>query len=173
MGWRGCRSREARGEVKTTVFRYKQKLFPKLMLLVAFLAFPDVFRRHHLYASLPYWSIFVALQGLVHGYFAAKRIVVSEQGVDTRFLGMRVAFAPWAAVQDLNIAAPGPELDVGKGGLLDAAEPFAKIRWLVRRSAGTTIRLTVAGIEPLVFCGNELKNGAELGPLLRSRIPVA
>jgi hypothetical protein len=158
--------------VETKVFKYRQKLFPKLALAVIFASVPSIFRSPELYSSIGYWLIFLALQGLVHAYFASKRVIVSESGIETRLLGMRLALVPWRQVEELSIIAPPTGEGVGQGGLMQALEPFAVIRWFANKGTGNKIKVVVTGWDPLVFLSGEIKNGSELAALLRSRIPL-
>lgn len=159
--------------LETTVFRYRQKAFLKVLLLAGFLLVPQVFAAPQLYRSIPFWLALLVPQLLLHGYFASRQLIVSESGLETRFLGMRMQYVPWQSIVEMNVITPsGSGGGVGRGGVLEAMEPFAAVKWAARRGQGTSIRVVVTGWEPLVFMVNDIKDGEELGTLLRSKIPV-
>ena len=66
----------------TTVFKYKQKLIPKVLMLFIMVISPLIMNRPYLYLSVSYYLTIIISQIIIYAYYSSKRLIISETGIE-------------------------------------------------------------------------------------------
>jgi hypothetical protein len=152
-----------------TVFKYKQKVFPKALVLVIFGLFPVIAQKNQLYLSIPYYLIFILAQAIIHVYYVSKNLIITDAGIEEKILwGVPFSTTKWEDMEEA--CAIENEGKTKKGSLQSMMEPFVVIRWFVENSIGIIVKIIVTNEEPLYLNLKTIKNSSDLYKILKEKI---
>lgn len=147
------------------VFKYKQQLFLKVWLLLIIGSFPLMIHRLELYLHPLYLSVFFLVQSIIHVYYASKRIIVTDWGIQQNiFWNMRYRTVGWDEILEAR------EIAGNTGSEQSPIERLSIQHWLVEKSTENTVRIIIDNEEPIVFDMKEIKDNAGLYKLLDEHI---
>lgn len=89
------------------VFKYRQKLLPKTLVLAAFVAIAATPGSRALFGSLRYWGACAVLQGLLYAWSASRRITVDERGLEVQGPGSSRSVV-WQRMEEATVIANLP-----------------------------------------------------------------
>ncbi|HBF38812.1 MAG TPA: hypothetical protein DDW50_16025 [Firmicutes bacterium] len=152
-----------------TVFKYRQKYFLKILLLVGLALLPRVIDKPQLYLSLPYYGVLISLEAILYIFSASKRIIVTEKGIEEKFLwNMPFSTTKWEYMEEASEIINNPKST--EKSLTVAAPPFAGIRWLVEKNVGNLIKIIVSNQEPLYIHLKDIENSPELYKIIKEKV---
>ncbi len=143
------------------VFEYRQKLFPKALVLAAFVAIASTPGSHALLESLRYWTACAVLELLLYAWNASLRITVDEQRLEVRALSPRSV--AWERIEEGTLIA---NLPTRRAGIIARA---------ANKPMGPTtdelvLKLVITDGEALYVSLGDLKEGRAFADLVLSRV---
>lgn len=153
----------------TTVFKYKQKLIPKVLMLFIMVISPLIMNRPHLYLSVSYYLTIIISQIIIYAYYSSKRLIISETGIEeVIFCKFLWNLTEWGEMEEASIISHNE--DSTKSSLQAMMEPYSIIKWFAEKSVGTIIKIIVAGKEPLYLDLGEIENSTELYRIIKEKV---
>lgn len=153
-----------------TVFGYKQQFFLKIWLIPVFGMFLVMLRSTSQIVTVG--LIFLGVQAFIHIYYASKRIVLTDSGIEQFILGnLRFRHVNWEEILEAHVRVANS--DGRPSNALQSMDLSSTMKWLTARSAGETIRLIVDNNQPLVIDLKEIKDSSALLQILKERVRFA
>jgi len=151
------------------VFEYKQKLLPKILVMLVLGFYPLAFRLEHLYFSIPYYLIIVLTQIIIYAYFSSKKIHITEQGIEQIVLWKILwRTVDWTKMVEFYEIRSGG--NISGNPLESMTEPAIAIRWFVEKNIGFIIKIIVDFEAPLYFSLNAIKRSSEFYEIIRDKV---
>ena len=151
------------------VFKYKHKVFPKILILLIFIFLPLIINNGNLYFSFIYYLIFILIQLIIHLYYLSKRLIVTDNGIAKMISWViMVSRANWTNMEEAQEIVSS-KTSTG-GSLQSMMEPFSGIKWFVRKNTGHLIKIIVTNDMPLYINLKEIKNSSDLYDILKEKI---
>jgi hypothetical protein len=152
-----------------TVFKYKQKILQKIVILVLMLAQPLLFNTMDDYKSPTYCIILFILELISFGYQASKRLIVSESGIEMKLLWkMSWEYAKWEEMEEAYVITSGTKSNQSSLQSLPNLNSFTG--WLDGVNTGTTIKIIITNREALYIKLQDIKKSDEFYQILKEKL---
>jgi hypothetical protein len=151
------------------VFKYKQKIVPKLIILILMAIFPFLFGLTDAYSSLIYYLIISSLVVINCVYYSSKSLIVTENGIEEKILwNILWQSATWEEMEEAYVITGGGKTSQTSFNTLPGLSTTTE--WLERISIGTTVKIIISNHEAIYMKLQDLKNYSELYNILKTKI---
>ena len=149
-----------------TMFEYKQKIIPKVLVLFITVFFPSIINRSELYSSVSFYLILVFSQVIIYVYYSSKRLIITETGIEEKILwNLMWNSVKWEEMEEASVISHN--IDSTKSSLQAMMEQYSIIKWFAENSVGTIIKIIITNREPLYLDLQEIKNSTELYKIIK------
>lgn len=151
------------------IFKYKQKIFIKILILLFFIFFPLVIMNDQLYFSFMYYLIFFLIQIIIHLYYSSKRLIINEHGIEKKILWIVMTErADWKSMEEVHeiVRSTG----TSKSSMQSMMESFPVIKWFAERGLKSMIKIIITNNIPIYIKLKEIKKSTDLYNILKEKI---
>lgn len=153
-----------------TVFKYKQKIIPKIEILIFMAIIPTVFGLNEsVYSSFLYYLIPILLEIIAFVYYSSKRLIITENGIDEKIFWSIVSQSTkWEDMEEACEITRGGRTYQNTSNSIPALMAYTD--WLERMSNGATIKIIITNREAKYLNLHDIKNDSELNKILIEKI---
>jgi len=151
-----------------TIFKYKQKFFPKLIIFIIFILFSLAVINYKIFFFILFCIVFLLLQILIHIYYMSKRLIITNKGIERKiFWNVSFDLIEWSKIEEAY------ELQAKKSranAFVSLTEPFFAHKWFGKNSIGTAIKIIIEKDEPFYIFLKDIKKSPDLYNILKDKI---
>jgi hypothetical protein len=152
-----------------TVFKYKQKILQKVVILVLMLIYPLLFNTMNDYKSLTYYSVLIILELISFVYQVSKRLIVYENGFEVKLLWFITwDYAKWEEMEEAYIFTGNAKSNQTSQQSLPNLNTFTD--WIDNINTGTTIKIIIKNREALYIKLQDIKKSDMFYQILKEKI---